>query len=298
MEFINPVVFVPAMLTSSSVPENDYAAWNAGAAYAVSARCIFDHHIYECLIAHTGAQPDSNTAAPTPKWLDLGATNRFAAFDKKWGTQTKGLNTLTLVLTPGVVVDSLALLNVKGRRVEISCSVGGSVKYTRVISLQTSIGVRNWRQYFLADIVAKTDVLLTDLLPYGKQVITITVTGSGTVAIGTISFGKLVNLGPSMYGLGFGITDYTPKETDKFGNLSIGEERPYSKRYTVKFAIENIYLDQVALLLASVRSRAVVWIGVREYSSFITLGYYKDFEIDLPYETLSYCSMTIEGLAS
>jgi hypothetical protein len=298
MEFINPVVFAASMLTSSTVAENDYAVWAAGTAYTVGQRCIMTstHRIYECLVNNTGAQPDQNTGGTTPKWLDVGATNKFAMFDDKWGTQTTASNTLTVQLTPGVVIDSLALSNLKGASVTITSTVAGVQKYTKTVKLQTDVGVVDWKTYFLAPIVAQSDAVVTDLLPYALQVITITITGPGTVAIGNLAMGSLVSLGKLLYSPTVGIIDYSSKSTDTWGNVTV-TKRAYSKRFGGKFVIDNEFVDQVASLLASIRATPVVWMGNGDqYTSLVVWGFFKDFEIDIAYETMSYCSITIEGL--
>ena len=76
MKLIRPTTLTDAMLSSSTAPENDYAAWGSGTAYAVGARVILTstHRRYEALAASTGVNPASD---PT-KWLDIGPTNRWA----------------------------------------------------------------------------------------------------------------------------------------------------------------------------------------------------------------------------
>src|SRR5690606_11719085 len=88
MRIIKPVDVTPAILTSSNVPETDYAAWSAATAYAVGDKVTYNHRNYEALVAHTGANPETDTSDP-PKWLDLGADNRWRMFDDKVGSLTE-----------------------------------------------------------------------------------------------------------------------------------------------------------------------------------------------------------------
>ena len=73
MKIIAPFELTGAVLTSSTVPENDYAEWAAGTAYTAGQKVIrlTTHKIYEALASTTGDTPETS---PT-KWLDLGATN-------------------------------------------------------------------------------------------------------------------------------------------------------------------------------------------------------------------------------
>jgi hypothetical protein len=49
MKIIRPITITEAMLTSTDVPETDYAAYNAGTTYYEGDRCISGHKIYESL---------------------------------------------------------------------------------------------------------------------------------------------------------------------------------------------------------------------------------------------------------
>ena len=108
MKLIRPTALTDAMLSSSTAPENDYAAWGSGTAYAVGARVILTstHRRYEALAASTGVNPASD---PT-KWLDIGPTNRWAMFDQRVGTATTRAGSLQVVLAPGAT-DGVALID-------------------------------------------------------------------------------------------------------------------------------------------------------------------------------------------
>lgn len=55
-------------------------------------------------------------------------------------------------------------------------------------------------------------------------------------------------------------------------------------------------IDDVARNLAALRASPVLWIGSESFESLTVYGFYKEFSIDLAYPTVSYCSLTIEGL--
>jgi hypothetical protein len=297
MDIINPIVMTTAMLTDTSVAEADATAWSSATAYVVGNTAMYEHHVYECLVNHTNAQPDLNLTGATPKWLDLGATNAYKCLDDKWGTQTTDTTQIVIELTPGKVIDSMALLNLIGTSVNITCTNGATEIYNRTIELQTDIGVYDWYTYFLAPIVAQDDVVVKDLLPYGTQVITITLNGTGTVAIGGIVLGSYVFIGDLLASPSVSITDYSKKDVDAYGNVVV-TQRAYSKRFTGRLVIPGVYSDQLAALLASIRATPVVWVGLgTTLSSLIVWGFYKDFEIELAYESISYCRITIEGIA-
>jgi hypothetical protein len=64
-----------------------------------------------------------------------------------------------------------------------------------------------------------------------------------------------------------------------------------------KLQIDGSFIDDVVTTLAAYRSTPIVWIGADNiYTSLIVYGFYKDFDVDIAYPTVSYCSLTIEGL--
>ena len=55
-------------------------------------------------------------------------------------------------------------------------------------------------------------------------------------------------------------------------------------------------IDYISRTLAQLRATPVLWIGSEGFESLSVYGFYKEFSIDLAYPTVSYCSLTIEGL--
>lgn len=380
---INPIVFNPSMLVSSTAAANTEPIWALGT-YAIEDKVIspITHRIYECVAAHVGvlndvsaevsisiavaavvAWPAHGLAAgsevvfstagtlptgvtagaryyvlsPTPdefnlaasiggapitttgiqsgkhkanvkstqpsnsiegddaKWTDLGAINLHAMFDEKWGTQTKANGSLTVVIAPGIVIDSLALLNVKGSRVEIISRVNGVVKTEKSISLTSNLGIDDWKKFFLIPPVAKRDVIVNDLLPYGTQEITITVTGPGEVAIGNISMGMYVTLGQLQWRPKVGAVRYAQDTTDRWGNITIGKGN-IVKRFSGTLEVDTEFADQLQAIFMNVLDVPIVLAGAGSmFSSLIGWGLVQDFEIDISYKNLSYCSFSFKG---
>lgn len=290
-------------LTNGTLP----APLVAGKKYYVQAPTTNTFNISETYagvnITTTGTQSGTHTliaysTSPLTNddmWLDLGSTNKFAAFDEKFGSQTTATGSLTFELTPNMVIDSLAVLNCIGSEITITSTCAGMTPYSKTFKLTSGIGVYSWRTYFTAPIVAEKDVVITDLKPFKNQVITITITGTDTVAIGNIAMGALIDLGELEYSARIGITDYSKKITDpEFGTTEL-VKRDYAKRFGGTIIVPNDFVDQLAGILASLRATPVIWIGAH-YSALVVWGWYKDFEIDLKTSSVSYCGITIEGL--
>ena len=299
MKIIKPLTMTDAMLTSSSAPETDYTEWNSGTAYVTGNRCIRAtlHKVYECIVGNTNNIPENNLTGATPKWLEVGSTNRWKMFDPQWGTQTSLASPLVVVLTPGVVIDSLALLNVQAEQVNIRVSVAGVVVYERSESMVGATGITDWYAYFFSEITYKTDLVFTDLLPYSSGIITLTFTAStGDVKCGCCIAGSFFEIGEAQYGAKAGIIDYSTKTTDAFGNSTI-TPRKYSKRNELALTVDTLVVDDVFNTLAAYRSTPLVWIGAENlYTVLIVYGFYKDFDVTIAYPAFSICTLTIEGL--
>jgi hypothetical protein len=295
MRIIKPVAVTPAILTSSNVPETDYAAWSAATAYAVGDKAMYNHRNYEALVAHTGANPETDTSDP-PKWLDLGANNRWRMFDDRVGSLTEQTGSIAVELQPGAVINSVALFNLLGRSATVTLTdpVDGIV-YQRTVSL-VDAGVSDWYEWFFLPIGRQTDFVLLDLPAYGTAVLSVTIdNASDTAAVGHLVMGRQAELGVAVYGSGVGITDYSRKETDAFGNSMI-VERAYSKRAEFDVVLETGQVSRVQRLLAGIRTQPVVWIGAEGYESTFLFGYYRDFQISISGPSVSDASITVEGL--
>jgi len=295
MRIIKPVEITPAILTSSNVPETDYAAWSAATAYAVGDKVLYNHRNYEALVASTGANPETDTSDP-PKWLDLGADNRWRMFDDKVGSLTEQAGSIAVELQPGAVINSVALFNLLGRSATVTLTdPSEGIVYQRTVSL-VDAGVSDWYEWFFAPIGRQTDFVLLDLPAYGTATLSVTIdNASDTAAVGHLVMGRQAELGVAVYGSGVGITDYSRKETDAFGN-SVVVERSFSKRAEFDVVVETPQIGRVQRMLAGLRAQPVVWIGAEGYESTFLFGYYRDFQISISGPSVSDASITVEGL--
>ncbi len=295
MRIINPVDITPAQLVSSNVPETDYAGWSSATAYAVGARVMYNRRNYEALIAHTNANPETDLSDP-PKWLDLGANNRWRMFDDKVGSLTEQAGSIAVTLAPGSVVNSLALFNLLGRSLSVTLTdATEGVVYQRELSL-VDAGVSDWYEWFFSPIGRQSDAVLTDIPAYGTAQLAVTVdNASDTAAVGHLVIGRQADIGVAVYGSGVGITDYTRKESDTFGNAVV-VERAYSKRAEFDVVVETSRVSAVQRLLASIRAKPVVWIGSQGYEATVLFGYYRDFSISISGPSASDATITVEGL--
>lgn len=267
---IQPADVTNAALASSSVPETDYPQWSAGTTYPAGARVILTaaHRVYESLLAgNAGAAP----AISPDKWLDIGPTNRWAMFDQALGTATTTTGNLVVKLnTSGA--DAVALLDVTGATVRVQGS-GYDRSAPAGPGAVTFLGI-----------------------PANAGQLTVTVSGSGQVSVGTLLIGRHMPLGVTEASPSSSITDFSRKQPDEFGEVTV-VERAWSKRMTARALIRTDAVDMVANRIATVRARPSLWIGKAGRDSLTVYGFWKDFSIEVG-ETVSKLSLTIEGLST
>jgi len=289
---ITDVEFHDSTITEPSVDEladvNYRGEWNAGVTYTVNALVIVvaDHKRYISLQnGNVGYTPGG--AGNEAWWSDDGYTDRWKVFDAVVGSQATLTSAITYELDPGPI-DSVALLNIEAGTTTVTMTDVGGAGDPIIWTETTKV------DGMLVSDVAYTDFPLTYLTPHIVIELSIPATGD-SVKIGEIIVGQKESLGNTKYIPSVGITDYSIKEVDDFGNYTV-LERAYSKRLSCATNILNTQLDAVYNVLASYRAQPVVWIGHEDYASMIVYGFYKDFSIEIAYLKYSVCTLEIEGL--
>src|SRR6056297_1405470 len=116
MDIIRPVTVDNTILVSSNVTEDDYAEWASGTTYADGDRVIVigtTHKVYESLVgSNTGNDPTTDDGT---NWLELGATNRWKAFDQKISDQVENTTSIEYTFNDtSSYVTSLVLFGLEG----------------------------------------------------------------------------------------------------------------------------------------------------------------------------------------
>lgn len=257
---------------------------------------VSSHRLYESLLANNLA----NTPHKSPTyWLDLGMTNRWKPFDTSVTSQAERADSMTYVFQTNGRVDSVALLNVSALEVVITAreSGGGAIVYgPTTYSLRSSLPATSYWSWFFDPIEFKRDFVDIDFPPYLDLQVTIVLNDTGnTVKCGAIVLGLSKTLGTTFTGASTGITDYSVKSQDDFGNYTV-LERAFRKRGNFQILVDRVASDGVQQTLEQYRATPIVYVGSSEYSSTIIYGFYRDFSVNIAYSTYSVCSIDVEGL--
>jgi hypothetical protein len=297
MRVIAPVEITDSILTDSNVPEDDFAEWDVATTYDTGDKVILlsTHRIYEALQETTGDDPATDDGT---NWLDIGATNRYRAFDGSIESQTEQNETILYEFTVDGNYQGLALLNLIGSEatIDIDDPIQGPLP-TRTISLLDNSDVLDWFTYFFAPIVQLQDVIVSDLPIYNNAVVTVEITAPADVKIGQLVLGVDKILGTSTTGSVLGIEDFSTKQKDEFGNTFI-LERAFANTVTFQFAFQIGRARNVRKTLADLRAKPAVYYtkqSLVEYGANV-YGFPTDFRINLETTEVAFASLEIEGL--
>jgi hypothetical protein len=299
MKVIKPTTITPSSIISSSLAETE-VAWSSATTYSIGA-VVYDglDGIYQAVTSNTNKQPKNNPL----DWTYIRPSNRWALFDSEASTVSTGTTTITFKIATGTL-EGIAFLNLVANSVSITVTdgVSGPTIYQATQSLSSSTFF-DWYEYFFRDTdtaLIRTQAVFTDLplLNYTNTYTEVTITGTGTVSIGTCTFGTISEIGSAEYGVTSGITDYSVKQTDEFGQTTF-VRRAYSKRMSGRVLVDNKQLNSVQRTLYSLRAVPALWIASQNpdlEEALVVFGYYRDFSTDISYPNYSYCSLEIEGL--
>ena len=272
-----PIDATDDILQASNVAENEYPQWSAATTYELGDRVVWPntHRVYESLVTGNVGKDTSDVSA----WLDVGPTNRWAMFDQALGTVTEQANSIVVMLKSPSPVTGLAVLDSNAASVRVQAA--GLDQTIEVPAADTGSAVT-----FL-DLAIPADTAFT---------VTISAATAGAlVSVGTLLFGQVLPLGVTENTPTVGITDYSRKNTDDFGN-TVAVERAWAKRMDVRSLVATRSVDPLTRNMASLRARPALWIAQAGFDSLTVYGFFRDFTATLSERTTA-CSFTIEGLS-
>ena len=299
MKVIKSQAVTDTTLTTTDVPENDYAAWLVGTTYAAADRVIVTtpniHNIYESVQgANTGNDPVTDDGT---WWTRVSSTNRWKMFNDVVQEQTTQADIIDVSITPAAVTTALAAINVDCASITVVVTdpLEGEV-YNQTFPMTSYSGITNWYDYFFTAINRKKELSVLGLPPYSAAVINVTFNDLGeTAKVGALVLGTSANIGDSQYGASFGIIDYSTKEVDSQGRTTI-TAGTYSDEADIDVVIETGRFAEVKKILTDLRTTPSVWIAEDNTEGTIIYGYYREFDVLLTGPVVSMCTLSIEGL--
>jgi hypothetical protein len=297
MRIIEPIAINDTILTDSNVPEDDHPEWDASTTYIAGDKVIVisTHRIYEALQATTGDDPATDDGT---NWLDIGATNRYRAFDGSIEGQTVQASSIQYEFTLTGNFGGLALLNIIGAEVTVNITdpVDGALDPITV-GLSDTSGVVDWFTYFYSPVIQRREIIFSDLPIYAGAIVTVEITGTGDVALGELALGVNYNLGVSTTGTSLGIEDFSTKRKDDFGRTFI-LERAFANLVNFEFSFPSETSRRVRRVLSDLRAKPAVYYTESDQIDLggTVYGFPRDFRINLQTPTVAFATLEIEGL--
>lgn len=294
---VKPVSVTPAMLVATDVPEADYAAYVGATTYALGDRVIVvaDHKIYESLqAANTG-----NTPSTSPTWwIEVSPTNRWKAFDLSSSTRTAQSTSMYYEIAPGSAANAAAVINCVGvREVRYRLTDPSFGLVYDATHEMTSIPTEStWYAWLFSERVERTQNIDFALPTYPNATLRVDLAGASNMAVGVILLGQQKTIGFGVLsGASVGIKDFSRKERNPFGDTLL-VELAYAKRASFVVLIDNEQIDYSTDLLASVRATPCLWVGLVKRTVGTVFGFYNEFDILIPHDNHSECTIDLEGL--
>lgn len=283
---------------TSTLPETDHAEWDEDTTYNIGARVILTtgyHKIYESIV---GSNLNHSPGTSSTHWVEVGPTNRWAAFDTSGGTYSYSSGANIVFSFTADRATSIALVELTARSVRIQATAPGYPNYyDQTYNLGDRAVINNWYDYFTADSFLATELIITDIPAIPATTFTITIeNNSNPLQVGNFIVGTNIEMGNTKYGAKIGIIDYSKKEVNEFGKATI-VKRTFSKKMDVTLDVDNGIIDSVAARLNYLRSTPCLWVGANgAFESLTVYGFYRDYSVEIAYPTHSICSLQIEGL--
>lgn len=299
-----------AMLTSSTCaePHATETAYDTVTTFALDQIVVSatNHRKYKSLQAGNlnkalPSLPTLDEPAPaTAWWQDIGPDNRWAMFDLLRDTQTVQASPLTVVITPGERVNSLALLGLVADSVTVTVTSGGVTVYTHTENLNTR-EVFNWYDYFFEPFSTKPSMVLWDLPPYTNAVITVAITrASGSVSCGACVLGTYEYIGDVQYNPEDDPINHSRIERT-FDGGSLLRPRRNVPRTSQQLLLAKSRVRRVRTVRLALNALPAVWSGLDDdsdgyFEALFILGYYRRFSISLEHSQVARISLELEEI--
>ncbi|MBL8560904.1 MAG: hypothetical protein JNN06_01370 [Gemmobacter sp.] len=298
MRLIESIDITPGMLTSSSIAEDDHPAWSSATSYGLGARVIKAHRVWESVQA-SNLNHDPESDASSTWWVDVGATNRWRAFDSQLAPAVSASTDIVYVITLNKRIDAIAMFGLIGSSVRLRVLDGASaVQYDQTFELASARQINGWWDWFFAPFELVPSLIINNVPGYLGWRVEITIGGSGSRAVGEILLGRRIELGTSLVGTKVGFRDFSVKERDQWGGWQI-VKRGYSRTVDYQFSLPQSDVDRVFRTILRNRARMCVFSAGDDTDEFglTVLGFVNDDGLSIPVTSPTcFASLSVEGL--
>ena len=297
MQVVKPITVTDSVLIASSIPEDEYTQWSAGTSYVAGHRVIVIavHKIYEAVAPSTGVSPINNDGS---QWVEVAATNRWRAFDRRLGLSAGYPESITYVLSAPSMIDTIAFLGLEAGTLRVLVKDPSDVVvFDEITSLADTSDIADWQSFFFWEPNFAREYLSVSVAAYPGSTITLTIIATGGIArVGQVVPGRAVHLGTAMDGTTVGITDYSRKDRDDFGNVFV-VKRAFADKISFQFAFPVEDAGRIKRVISGLRATPAVYAAGSADLGTTVYGFLAgDLEIPLVSAGYAFATLEIEGL--
>jgi len=284
------------ILTATDVV-NTESDWSAGT-YNLGDRAVQGNQVYEVVATpDTTDQPSVGAAADPPTWVLLGWSNQYRMFRDGRDSLSIRDESIDVTLNFAEIITTVGALGLQGVSATLTVvdSVEGTV-YDETISL-VDIGVVDWWAYFFSPYGFDDTAIFNELPPYAGADMNLSIDAASATdeaRVGRVIAGFEQPLGVTNYGTSVSILDYSTKERDGFGTLTIVPRRTV-RLVDYEVTVTTAQVDNVIQTLERIAATPTLFIGDELYSSSITFGVYRDFSQGISTPSISDLTIQVEG---
>ena len=296
MRIVTPLNVDTGQLTSTNVV-NEVADWSAGT-YNLGEQAVDANQVYKVVAdPSTTDQPTVGAAASPATWVLMGWSNQYRMFRDGRDSYSSRDESIDVTFNLGAIISTVAAIGLKGTSatLKIVDSVDGTV-YDNEISLG-GIGAVDWWEYFFLQYDLGDTAVFRSIPAYPNAEITLSIDGSvptDEIRAGRIIVGFEQELGVTTYGTTVSTLDYSTKERDGFGNLTLIPRRTI-RLVDYKVTVPSFQIDRVIRTLEKISATPTLFIGDILYLSTITFGVYRDFSQGITSPSISDLTIQVEG---
>lgn len=277
-----------------------YAEYAGGTTYALGdiVQVAATHLVYESLVAGNLG----NAVTDTTKWQEVGPTNKWAMFDVLRNTQSTAPEGITVVITPGERIDSIALVGVDAQTVTITMTdAGGGTTYYTHTEDMTTRDVAGWYDYFFTPFEIKPTLVLFDLPPYSGAKLTVELTRTGgQVSCGGIVIGSNQYIGDVLHDGESDALNFSTVTRDEFGTATLVQRRSIPK-VNVTAVVDKTYVTAIYNLRKALNAKPAFWALLEDagdgyFEAFAILGFYRRFTINAALPEQAIVSLELEEI--
>ena len=296
MRIVTPTEITATELTGTNVV-NSEADWAAGT-YNLDDQAVDANRVYKVVAdPSTTDQPSVGAAASPATWVLMGPSNQYRMFRDGRDSYSSRDESIDVQLNFDQIVTTVGALGLQGVSATLTVvdSVDGTV-YDETIDL-VDIGVNNLWEYFFLPYEFNDTAIFDGIPPYQGADINLSInaaTASDEARAGRVLVGVERSLGVTNYGVSVSILDYSTKERDGFGNLTLVPRRTVRLvDYDVK--VDTAKVDFVVRTLERIASKPTLFIGDSKFASSVTFGIYRDFSQGITSPSISDLAIQVEG---